>query len=280
MKLSGSKNGQPGRCVHCLRSSEVLEADHVFPNSWYPDSTPATIQRWTVPSCPECNRKLGQLEKDLLIRLMLCVDPKLEAASGLHTKVFRSLGIDADDLPKREQAIRAKLRERVKSEMIPKDTVSELPGKIPGLGPSDAESPWSLPIPWAGLSIIIEKIVRGCEYRLRQRYIELPYGIRTFVDQPYDVLREPYESATTTIDFGPGCRIKRVFAREDPDVVLYWIIIWGTLYSHARIDLESELIVAEKLFGRSEGISPSDLQGGMSISEYLRSFNQDDMNKR
>src|SRR5438876_6386703 len=90
------------RCIHCLGRTEILEADHVFPDSWYPDSTPSTVQRWTAPSCQECNRKLGQLEKDLLIRMVLCVDPKSEAAAGLATKVFRSLGLDANGLPERE----------------------------------------------------------------------------------------------------------------------------------------------------------------------------------
>src|SRR5882757_1903236 len=85
MVLMGAK---PKRCVHCLRL-KVSEDDHVFAFSWYPDTTPTTVQRWTAPSCPRCNRTFGELETDLLARLIGCVDPKAEAASGLHANVLR-----------------------------------------------------------------------------------------------------------------------------------------------------------------------------------------------
>jgi 5-methylcytosine-specific restriction endonuclease McrA len=84
------------RCVHCLTLTDDLTADHVFPNSWYPDATADTVQRWTVPSCGDCNRKLGELERDLVIRMALCVDPKSQSASGLAAKALRSLGLDVE----------------------------------------------------------------------------------------------------------------------------------------------------------------------------------------
>jgi hypothetical protein len=63
------------------------------------------VQRWTVPSCAKCNRELGQLEKDLLIRLALCIDPSLGTASGLASKALRSLGLDANELLEEEKII-------------------------------------------------------------------------------------------------------------------------------------------------------------------------------
>jgi hypothetical protein len=267
------------RCVHCLRSAELLEKDHVFPSSWYPDSTPPTVQRWTVPSCPECNRKLGQLEKDLLIRLMLCIDPKSYAASGLHSKVLSSLGLDSDKLPDKEHEIRNKLRDKLRYELLLHAEVAELPGKIPGLGPTNNESvQWAMPIPWAGLSIIIEKIVRGCEYKLKHRFIEPPYCVRTFVDQPYDDLPEPYASAASTIDMGPGCIIRRVFAAEDTRVVLYWMTIWNSLYFHACVDDEAEF-QSDKQIHSYGGIALPENRA-MSISDYLRNLNNQEPDKK
>src|SRR5437879_759945 len=49
---------------------------------------------------------------------------------------------------------------------------SDIRGAIPGLtlgGPTG----YALPIPWAGLSIIAEKIARGCEYRLKDKEVRL-----------------------------------------------------------------------------------------------------------
>ena len=268
---------EPACCVHCLRLIESPEGDHIFPSSWYPDSTPATVQRWTVPSCPECNRKLGQLEQDLLIRLVGCIDPKSEAISGLRTKTLTSLGVGADELPEGEKAHRERLRLRLRSEFIPKADLAELPGAIPGLGPPAESmdlSDGAIPIPLAGLSIIAEKIARGCEYkyRNRQRLVRRPYGIRTLVMES-DFVPEPFASGCTTLDFGPGCKIRRLSFIEDRNTVWYFISIWNALNMHVRIELEAELRKAEQEFRRGKGIIPPENRR-MEISPYLRSVNR------
>jgi 5-methylcytosine-specific restriction endonuclease McrA len=71
------------QCVHCLKPLEKKTKDHVFPSSWYPETTPANIQRWTVPSCAECNGKFGEMEKELFIRAVICVGPVKGEAAGL-----------------------------------------------------------------------------------------------------------------------------------------------------------------------------------------------------
>ena len=262
-------------CIHCLQPVEAPEADHVFPGSWYPDSTPSTVQRWTAPSCPQCNRKLGQLEKDLLIRLFGCLDPQSEAASGLHAKALRSLGIDSAALSQEEKAHRERLKLRLRSEFIPIANVADLPGAIPGLGPpADSGAQWAIPIPFAGLSIMAEKIGRGCEYKFadRRRFVTPPYGVRTFV-RPSGFVPEPFASACKLIDFGPGCKIRRLFFADDPQTVWYFITIWNALNMQVRIELETELQKAELEFKKTEGIIPTDNKG-MQISPYLRYLNQ------
>src|SRR5215831_14208690 len=100
------RKSKPGRCVHCLRMTDRTEDDHIFPDAWYPDSTPDTVQRWTAPACPKCNRKFGALENDLLIRLIMCVDPTKEAVAGLKAKAMRAMGFDTDGLLESEQRCR------------------------------------------------------------------------------------------------------------------------------------------------------------------------------
>jgi hypothetical protein len=90
MKPSPAPRAQ-GRCIHCLNLTEVLEADQVFPASWY------------APSCPKCNRELGQLERDLLVRLVPCTDPESEATAGLAGRVFRAR-IRSEFIPPAEAA--------------------------------------------------------------------------------------------------------------------------------------------------------------------------------
>ena len=151
------KKTKPGRCVHCLRITGVTEDDHVFPDSWYPDSTPTTVQRWTAPSCPRCNREHGRLENDLFIRLSMCVDSKKMAAAGLAAKAMRAMGFDTEGLSESEQRHREAVRQKIKSEIVSRESLAGKPGKIPGLGPpDDTESQWSIPLPFAAFAIIVE----------------------------------------------------------------------------------------------------------------------------
>jgi hypothetical protein len=240
--------------------------------SWYPDTTPETIQRWKVPACPECNNHLGQLEKDLLVRLALCIDPHSPAASGIAAAALRALGIDAGDLPEGEKAHRERLRARIKAECMPHAETAALPGKIPGLGPPDDQpSEWAIGIPWAALSIIAEKIARGCEYKLKMRYVELPYGIRTAVSES-DEVPEALAPGIRVLDFGPGCKIQRLFVAEDHNIVRYWITVWGKLCLTVAIDLEEYLQKADQTATRPQGIAPSDSRPMMMISPYLRNL--------
>jgi predicted DNA binding CopG/RHH family protein len=265
-----AEGASKGRCVHCLRLTESITADHVFPNSWYPDTTPPTVQRWTVPSCPKCNRELGQLEKDLLLRLIFCVNPKSQATSGLASKALRSIGLDTDGLSEKEKTHRDKLRTKIRSELIPSADLVGKPGAILGFEIHGDQVPqWAIPISWAGLSIIAEKIVRGCEYKVKGRFIEDPYGIRTFIDDS-DFVPEPYASHIERFDFGPGCNVRRLFATEDPNVVIYWISVWNTLHLHARVDLEDELRQRDQKSSRVKGITPNEDSKVMRISPYLR----------
>jgi hypothetical protein len=207
--------------------------------------------------------------------MVLCTDPKSEATKGLANKVFRSLGLDVDGLPEKEKSIRNKLRAKIRFELVPSADVAALPGKIPGLGPpDDASAEWSVPIALAGLSIVAEKIARGCEYKYqsRQRLVRPPYGIRTFVSET-DHVPEPFASASRILDFGPGCKIRRVFFTEDHNTVWYWISIWKTLYLSVHIELETELLKAEPRFRKQEGIILEDHRG-MLISPYLRDVNR------
>jgi hypothetical protein len=207
----------------------------------------------------------------LLIRLGLCIDPHLQATSGITAIALRSLGLDSGELSQEERTRRDKMRARIRAELVPSANAAELPGMMPGLGPTPDERPGQsvIFIPWAAFSIIAEKIARGCEYRYKdkRRLVEHPYGIRTFIEDS-DVVPEPFASHGKLLDFGPGCKVKRVFVDEDPNIVRYWISIWGTLHFTVLIDLESYLQSIEKTFRRPDGTLPP-VNVAMQIPEYL-----------
>jgi len=263
-------------CVHCLRVTDTTK-DHVFPFSWYPDNTPASVQRWTAPSCRRCNEKFGALETDLLVRLIGCVDPSEVAAAGLHDKASRSLGIGVqEELPEEEKAKRAALKAKIISEFVPATDVANLPGRIPGLGPSDETAGTVILFPLAAFSMMTEKIARGCEYNFhkKRRLVEPPYSVVTTLSESKpQPLPENWKPSCHHFDFGPGCKITRVcFPEDDPNAVLYWILIWNTLCMRAWIDLEENFKGVE--IEKFPGIELSLGTKIMNVPAYLRAFKE------
>ena len=151
-----------GRCVHCGKTHEKLTKDHVFPDSWYPESTPGTVQRWTAPACLLCNGELGPVEKEVFVRLGLCVNPEKVAATGISKRVLRSLGIGAEGLDEDEKRIRAALKNEVLRGAKP--FVEEArPHVLPGIGPhpeASSAQQIQIDIPADKLYQVARKIVR------------------------------------------------------------------------------------------------------------------------
>jgi hypothetical protein len=146
------------------------------------------------------------MESDLLVRVALCLDPKSEATKGVSEKALRSLGIDAGELAPKEREHRENRRFKLKAEFIPVTAVGRMPGAIPGFAQKPGAAEYVVPIPWAGLSIIAEKIARGCEYKLKgKKFVEPPYAVRTCVSEP-DIVGPQFLSHRRVIDFGPGCQ--------------------------------------------------------------------------
>jgi hypothetical protein len=213
--------------------------DHVFPDSWYPESTPETVQRWTVPSCLRCNRELGLIEKEVFVRLGLCVNPQKVAATGISKRVVRSFGIGAEGLDEDEKRIRAALKAEVMRDAKP-FSEKVLPHVLPGTGPHPEvpiEQQLQINIPGDKLHQVARKIVRGCEYWFSNgRIVEPPHEIEIFFahekDIP-DVIR--IFSAFNSFHFGPGFRVRRGNAHDEPLSALYEVVIWDSVIFYASL---------------------------------------------
>ena len=168
-----AKRPRKGRCVHCLNEGVELNSDHVFPKSWYPDSTPADLEKWQIPSCVACNDRYGKLERNLIGRLGLTLDGNNPASAGLAEKALRAINPDAakseGDAAARDARAKKILREMYKGD--------ELKGKnvVPGLGERwdrPLEEQLGIGIPEQSLPAMTEKIVRGITFREDQAFIE------------------------------------------------------------------------------------------------------------
>jgi hypothetical protein len=237
------------RCVHCGKTLTKTTKDHVFPDSWYPETTPADTQRWTVPSCSACNNRLGSIEKKVFSRLALCIDPRKAEAAGVSAKAMRSLGIGIEGLAAEEAEHRRKQKLGLIAAIKPHEpaaSASILPGLGSHVGFKDEELP-QVKIPADLLHSVADKIVRGCEYSLSGRIVEEPYGIQIFFvhdhNVPDELARALKSSGAKEAHLGPGFSVIRVAAHDAPESVVYKITLWGTLAFYAVIlpSDESEL---------------------------------------
>jgi hypothetical protein len=232
-------NRMKSRCVHCLEELQMETRDHVFPKSWYPTTTAPEVQRWTVPSCGTCNNRIGNLEKELFVRLALCLDPRKAEASGLSAKAIRSMGIGAEGITFGERLRRRALKRRVIRSMQPYKPGTET---FPGLG-LHSETPereqWQISFPAALVLQVAQKIVRGCEYKLGERIIDESCTLEVYFAHESDVAEvaaRVFEgpSAQTT-HLGPGFAVTRSAAHDDPNIVMYRIVVWGAITIYASI---------------------------------------------
>jgi hypothetical protein len=243
-----------------------MTEDHVPPRAWYPDTTPSSVQYWKIPSCAKCNGELARIERDLLIRFGLCVDPAKPETSGLAPRALRTIGLDTGKLSDDEQGHRDRTRARIRKELMLYDDVAET--TIRGLGPPDGSPPevLTLPIAYSDISRIAEKMARGFEYKRSGRFVEPPYGLRTFIGDPSSFISDPSKLLSEIygeegqFDLGPRFKIKYVFSPEHPANIGYWFPLWGILCLSVLITRDDMLRAAEPRFSRPKGLTREDIE--------------------
>jgi hypothetical protein len=185
------------------------------------------------------------MEKEVFNRLALCVDPRKAEAAGLSAKAVRSMGIGAERLSSEEAEHRRAQKLKIISATGPYKAGSEtLPGLEPHPGFREDEL-LQIDIPADLLREVAKKMVRGCEYVLAGRIVEKPYDVGIYFVHEHDVpdllVRAFGGPSANTTDLGPGFSVTRAAAHDEPDAVMYKIIVWGTLVIYAAILPEKDL---------------------------------------
>ncbi len=230
-----AKNPGKGRCVHCLKEGVARNWDHVLPKSWYPDTTPADMEKWQFPSCIACNDRYGKLERDLIGRLGLTLDAKNPASAGLAEKALRAINPDAatseGDATARDARAKKILGEMYKGEALKEKNV------VPGLGERwdrPLEEQLGISIPEESLPAMTEKIVRGITFREDGAFIESGQKIQSFLVNDEDVkdVKEMLDRAGKVFKREPGLVVRRARS-EGGD--LYEITFWNQLRMYATV---------------------------------------------
>ncbi len=229
-----------GRCVYCRNDfpRASLTRDHVIAGSWYPQSTPQTVQRITALSCRPCNTdRYSASERYLFLRLAACVDPKLPGTDGIWEKAKRTMDVTmaCDD---KERAHRQGAREalgRVAFEMenIPDSGV--LPSFVRNF---NLGSRTAIFVQADKLDSIIEKWGLGVHSHVWKEAASVDAEV-AILHVGQSVTQEAFrgsEEHWKSIDCGPGIQIRYLAVREgDERHSLYEFRIWETFVTHVSI---------------------------------------------
>ena len=233
-----AKQPDPGRCVHCLEHFEVLTWDHVFPESWYPDTTPENLYKWQIPCCAKCNKEYGQLENDMLIRLALCVDPNRAETEAIVKKGLRAINPAAGKSEK-DRAARAAKRAQILGHLLEGKSIQSA-AVYPGFGEK-----WGRTVDQAiGVTIrassfrrLSEKLIRGIYYLERSLFIEPPWRVEFFAMT--DEGAQPFVAITKRFGVeyarGAGITIRLVVPEDEPMSSVAEIEIWGQFKMYTAV---------------------------------------------
>lgn len=228
----------PGICIHCLADVPNRNWDHVFPQGWYPDSTPPNLEKWKIPSCIPCNNQYGQIEDDLGIILSMCVDPKSAQASGIWPKSLRAIDPSQGKTEKDRQA-RARKKEQLLRTILKGE---EIPGHgiYPGLGERwgrPREEQVAIPIPAENLQKLAEKIVKGLAFIESHRLIDADTDIEhhDFNEEDAKPIEEFLKQFGHAHSRGPGIEVVRAVISEGKISECYKITIWGEIILYVSV---------------------------------------------
>lgn len=238
-----AKRPPPGKCVHCLKDPVKRNWDHVFPESWYPDSSPDNVYKWQIPSCIPCNDELGRIENEFLRYVGLSLSAESPASRSVVQKVLRSLN-PTKGKNERDRNVRASLRRRVLAEVLVGDAIPKT-GVYPGLGkrwegPSEQDA--AVLVPAESFSRLTEKIVRGIFYLEERKFIEPPYHIEVFPLDPSvaSPIRQMIDRFGTEYAREPGIVVRRALAPDDGVSSIFEIEFWQQFKTHAFVTRERD----------------------------------------
>ena len=228
-----TKSFSKTRCAHCLKYYDVLTSDHVFPKSWCPETTPEGLEKWQMPACNDCNKKIGKIENELLLKFGMCLPPLAPSSLGVAQKAMRSVSphfarnnYDAEHRKKRKEKL---LRETIDPMSVPLSSI------LPGFGfhaGQDHRQEIAITVPEADLKAIAVKIIRGVTWAIDEKYIEPDYEIKIYFarDPKLHPFYEYLRKFGKIYSLEPGLTVVRAIAEEDSMSGLYYIEIWQHVF--------------------------------------------------
>ncbi len=228
----------PGICVHYLKMAQKRNWDHVFPQGWYPYTTPLNLEKWKIPTCKNCNDEYGKIEDELGIILSACFDQTSSQASGIWKKTLRALD-PSQGKNERDRKARDSKRKKLLGSLLKGDEIPDY-GIYPGLGERwkrPVSEQTALYVPAKHLEKLVEKIVKGLAFINDNQLLDTQTEIEHLVvnEEGAQVIEKVLEKFGEEYSKGPGVNVIRAITPDDGVSALYKITIWGELIMYASV---------------------------------------------
>lgn len=228
-------------CVYCCTEVSVdnLTRDHVIAASWFPGTTPPNVEKWQVPACRQCNNHYSLLERELLVMLVHCADPKNPATAPIYKKVKRSLdplkGKNDKDREKRRLAQTRFLRHVNEIVTLPDE------GVLPSFRKNyDAGARLMIEIPVEMHNKVVRKWARGIHYWLLEELISQDSNIQVVHVEDWDAqtMFGSLRPLAKELHAGPDLRIFQISITADRlRQFIYGFSLWGEQFKvYALVD--------------------------------------------
>ncbi|ODS00556.1 hypothetical protein AUC68_15010 [Methyloceanibacter methanicus] len=183
------------------------------------------------------------MERDLLIKLGLCLDPYDPASASIADKALRSLrpsaGHNRHDAEHRRRKGQSILKQALVGDQIPDH------GIFPGLGdrwPDISGERSAILVPKKHFERITEKIVRGIIYVEDGRLVQQPYKIEFFVfaDDATNPWMAAFDRCGKVYAREPGIVVRRVVAEDDGLTSLFEVKFWRQFKTYASVTADGD----------------------------------------
>jgi hypothetical protein len=215
-------------CIYC-RNDSAVEEEHVFPDSWYPDTTPPNLPRLKVPSCGRCNDEWEKVERRLGQELAMAVTPGAPEVAGVVERLNRSWQPAQARKPKDREHRAARLQSMARTMKWAPPTLGkpQVTVRTPA-GILLRASPARL-IDAPLRRLMAEKLIRGLHYAETKTPLDdLTVHAKMLINEPVPYELRDVEAILGGIPpddrLGPGFSYKRLHAER---ISLWAFLIWG-----------------------------------------------------
>lgn len=228
-------------CTYCVQEVPMAEcsSDHVVAESWYAKSADA-MERWKVRACTKCNHGFGKVERDVVTRLAMCLDPENAAYEDIIARAKRAMD-PAFGKNLRDAQSRLALKRKIIAEMAEIDDFNA-PGVLPFFEKNYKAGGRHVALfreEW--MEALARKWARGI-YRIRFNEL-LPvnaeidwYFLRK--DAEWDVFGE-LEQIAEPMDRGPDLEVSLLRGRNaDREAMIASFHLWQEFKMHCAVTVD------------------------------------------